>query len=74
MFQYLVRRLLVMIPTLTAISIVSFILIQLPPGDYLTTYAATLATWFGVSAADLPTVLPNVTRFATATTAGLGFL
>ncbi len=43
MFQYLVRRLLVMIPTLIAISIVSFILIQLPPGDYLTTYAATLA-------------------------------
>ena len=32
-----------MIPTLIAISIVSFILIQLPPGDYLTTYAATLA-------------------------------
>ena len=27
-----------------------------------------------LSAADLPTVLPNVTRFATATTAGLGFL
>lgn len=43
MFQYLIRRLLVMIPTLIAISIVSFILIQLPPGDYLTTYAATLA-------------------------------
>jgi peptide/nickel transport system permease protein len=43
MFQYLVRRLLVMIPTLIAISIVSFILIQLPPGDFLTTYAATLA-------------------------------
>jgi len=43
MFQYLVRRLLVMILTLIAISIVSFILIQLPPGDYLTTYAATLA-------------------------------
>lgn len=27
-------------------------------------YAATLATWFGVSAADLPTVLPNIGRFA----------
>ncbi len=44
MFQYLVRRLLVMIPTLIAISIVSFVLIQLPPGDFLTTYAATLAS------------------------------
>jgi uncharacterized protein (DUF1501 family) len=27
-------------------------------------YAATLATWFGVSATDLPTVLPNIGRFA----------
>ena len=43
MFQYLVRRVLIAIPTLIAISIVSFILIQLPPGDFLTTYAATLA-------------------------------
>jgi uncharacterized protein (DUF1501 family) len=34
-------------------------------------YAATLATWFGVSATDLPTVLPNVGRFARA---GVGFL
>jgi peptide/nickel transport system permease protein len=43
MFQYLVRRVLIAIPTLIAISIVSFTLIQLPPGDFLTTYAATLA-------------------------------
>ena len=27
-------------------------------------YAATLATWFGVSATDLPVVLPNIGRFA----------
>ena len=27
-------------------------------------YAATLATWYGVSATDLPTVLPNIGRFA----------
>ncbi len=32
-----------MIPTLVVISIVSFILIQLPPGDYLTAYIATLS-------------------------------
>lgn len=43
MLQYLLRRLAFTIPTLIAISIVSFILIQLPPGDFLTTYAATLA-------------------------------
>lgn len=37
MLGYVVRRLLVMIPTLLAISLVTFIIIQLPPGDYLTT-------------------------------------
>ena len=34
-------------------------------------YAATLASWFGVSATDLPTVLPNIGRFAKQ---NLGFL
>lgn len=36
MLNFLIRRLAVMIPTLIAISILVFILIQLPPGDYLT--------------------------------------
>lgn len=40
MFDYLVRRLLVMIPTLVAISIITFVIIQLPPGDYLSTLIA----------------------------------
>jgi uncharacterized protein (DUF1501 family) len=34
-------------------------------------YAATLATWFGVSAGDLPAILPNIGRFATP---DLGFM
>ena len=38
MFTYLIHRILIMIPTLLAISIIIFIIIQLPPGDYLTTY------------------------------------
>lgn len=42
MLTYLARRLLIMIPTLIAISILTFIIIQLPPGDYLTTYIAEL--------------------------------
>lgn len=42
MLTYIARRLLTMVPTLLAISIVTFIIIQLPPGDYLTTYAAQL--------------------------------
>ena len=40
MIDYLVRRLLVMIPTLIAVSIITFIIIQLPPGDYLSTLIA----------------------------------
>jgi peptide/nickel transport system permease protein len=32
-----------MIPTLFLVSVVSFIALQLPPGDYLTSYAATLS-------------------------------
>lgn len=42
MLTYLVRRLLVMIPTLFAISVIVFVIIQLPPGDYLTSYVAEL--------------------------------
>ncbi len=42
MFAYIIRRILIMIPTLAAISVISFIIIQLPPGDFLTTYVAEL--------------------------------
>jgi peptide/nickel transport system permease protein len=42
MLLYVIRRILTMIPTLFAISIVAFIIIQLPPGDFLTTYMAQL--------------------------------
>jgi len=37
------RRLLWMVPTLLLISIISFGIIQLPPGDYLTSYIAALS-------------------------------
>jgi peptide/nickel transport system permease protein len=42
MFGYIVHRLLIMIPTLIVISIVIFTIIQLPPGDYFSTYVAEL--------------------------------
>ncbi|MFH0825595.1 MAG: ABC transporter permease [Pseudomonadota bacterium] len=42
MLAYIIRRILIMIPVLIAISIISFTIIQLPPGDFLTTYAAEL--------------------------------
>ncbi|HEX2116218.1 MAG TPA: ABC transporter permease [Alphaproteobacteria bacterium] len=37
MLSYLIRRILIMVPTLIAISAIVFVIIQLPPGDYLTT-------------------------------------
>ncbi|MEM7348865.1 MAG: ABC transporter permease [Chloroflexota bacterium] len=43
MLQYIARRVLYMIPTLIVISLISFAIIQLPPGDYLTFYVAELA-------------------------------
>ncbi len=42
MLRYTLRRLLYMIPTLIVISMISFAIIQLPPGDFLTSYVATL--------------------------------
>lgn len=42
MLGYLVHRILIMIPTLIAISIVIFVIIHLPPGDYFSTYIAEL--------------------------------
>ncbi len=48
MLTYILRRLLYMIPTLFAVSLVAFIIIQLPPGDYLTTYMAELESEGGV--------------------------
>ena len=41
------------------------------PTTALDQYAATLATWFGVSAANLPSIFPNLANFSTT---NLGFL
>ena len=42
MLGYVVRRVLVMIPTLLVISMIVFAIIKLPPGDYFSTYIAEL--------------------------------
>ena len=42
MLDYLIRRILIMVPTLVVVSIISFLIIQLPPGDYLDLYVSTL--------------------------------
>ena len=44
MLSYIVRRLLWAIPTLFGISVLSFFLMRLPPGDYLSSYAGLLAS------------------------------
>lgn len=43
MLQFLIRRSISAVVTIFAISIMSFIIIQLPPGDFLTAYAANLS-------------------------------
>ena len=42
MIGYIVRRVLLMIPTLLVISMIVFAIIELPPGDYLESYVAEL--------------------------------
>src|SRR5262245_43346914 len=42
MLSYTIRRLLIMIPTLLVISFVTFSIIKLPPGDFLTNQIAEL--------------------------------
>ena len=40
MLAFIIRRILTMIPVLLVISMISFAIIQLPPGDFLTTLQA----------------------------------
>jgi peptide/nickel transport system permease protein len=42
MLAYIARRLLLLIPTVFVISVVAFVIIQLPPGDFLTAYVSNL--------------------------------
>lgn len=42
MLKYIARRTVLACGTILAISVVAFVIIQLPPGDYLTAYIATL--------------------------------
>ena len=44
MVTFIVRRLLAMIPTLFLVSILTFIIIELPPGDFMTNLAANVGT------------------------------
>lgn len=52
MTEYIIRRILWAIPTLIIISIISFVVIQLPPGDFLTSYIAQIRAEEGDEAAE----------------------
>jgi peptide/nickel transport system permease protein len=43
MLSYILRRILGLIPTLLLVSVVAFAVIQLPPGDFVTSYVSNLA-------------------------------
>lgn len=43
MLRYVIKRLLYMIPTLIGMSIIAFLIIQLPPGDYVTSLIASMS-------------------------------
>jgi len=47
MLIYILRRIVYMVPTLLLISVVAFIIIELPPGDYVTTYVQQLRSQQG---------------------------
>lgn len=42
MTQYIIRRLLFLIPTVLIISMIAFLIMELPPGDFLTSYVIQL--------------------------------
>src|SRR4030042_5181009 len=49
---YIIRRILGMVPTLLLASVVTFAIIQLPPGDFATSYIANLAQQGDTSSMD----------------------
>lgn len=42
MLNYIIHRIIILVPLLIIVSILCFVIIQLPPGDFLTTYIMTL--------------------------------
>lgn len=54
MARFLIRRMLLMIPTLLAVSIITFLIIQAPPGDFLSTYISRFQFYGGnISPSDI---------------------
>ena len=57
MTTFILRRIILMIPMLIAVSFVSFAIIQLPPGDFLTTLQASVAATGGGMTNDMAELL-----------------
>ena len=57
MTTFILRRIGLMIPMLFAVSLISFAIIQLPPGDFLTTLQAQTAETGGGMTAELAELL-----------------
>jgi len=52
MVAYIVRRLVLAVMTVWAISVLSFLIIHLPPGDYVTSYIASMSASGSAVSAD----------------------
>lgn len=52
LFTYMVKRVLISIPIIILITIICFVIIQLPPGDYATAYAALVSSSGGSMASE----------------------
>lgn len=44
MLLFILRRILLMIPTLLAITVISFVIIEAPPGDFIDVYVARITS------------------------------
>ena len=53
MLSFIIRRLILLIPLLFVVSVITFVLIELPPGDYLSTYIAQIEASTGERLTDL---------------------
>lgn len=61
MLRYILQRILLTIPTLIIVSMISFAIIQLPPGDFLTSYIAQIRQTEGDQAANqLNSIIPQL--------------
>jgi peptide/nickel transport system permease protein len=60
--RYVIRRVLMSIPTLFVISVVVFVVIQLPPGDYMTTVQLQLQSLGGLTEAEAAKVAQELRK------------